>query len=750
MFLDILFEKRKSSRCIGLTIVFSLLAIVGGLCLYVYHGFQVTAVYPAISSDAFNYLVAAKIIAKEGWWFSATDLSWPTGLNYAGFPFDGNFAMLIFRFLSLFTSNPFAITAYALSVASFVCFGLAYFFLRLFGANRFAAGLFSLMFAFSPAFFYRSIPHFHSLPYFVPISCGTSLLLFCDKVKSLSKLQKKVILTLCFLLGFGYAYTVAFSLFFFFIALVRQCLNGIFQNKTLQFGILAVFLFSFGAGINLSPSLYEYYKHPELSYKMSSFKNPSEADYYGLYIRTLFRPVPSESAGYKSIENLYTKASFDRDTGEQLFGRLGSVASLGLVLIFFFFFFRLGVTPSPVFSNAHLFYGLGIFILSSLLLSVPGGLGSMINMFHPQIRCYNRISPYIGFLSFIGIAVWVTGIMSSYVFFKKKIVRILCFLGGLTFVIFAVCIDQRPVRTPLFTKNSSTVLSAQAMFQEFKPYLSSDAKIFSIPSMLPYPSTPGEGHMLGQMDALPYLVSNCDYSWSIMPLLPAQEALIKHIMSEPGTPMIEKAVTFGFDTFLVDTAADTPRFQQIVEQLELSGLEKHISSDGKYILFTGLKEYSNKDKIYQWDMEEFVFSPLPKELSCKKDSGEELWGVSLYKGWSQPESWGTWSNGYFASMDLKVAKDTKSIVLHGQPFLSEKHPYQRIVIKHQGKLLLETRFPQSEPIAFPIPSGINFSSIGVGSLSLDFEFPDAVSPVSLGINSDSRVLAFGIVSITLD
>ena len=93
---------------------------------------------------------------------------------------------------------------------------------------------------------------------------------------------------------------------------------------------------------------------------------------------------------------------------------------------------------------------------------------------------------------------------------------------------------------------------------------------------------------------------------------------------------------------------------------------------------------------------------------------------------------------------------TKSIVLHGQPFLSEKHPYQRVVIKHQGKLLLETRFPQSEPIAFPIPSGINFSSIGVGSLSLDFEFPDAVSPVSLGINSDSRVLAFGIVSITLD
>lgn len=747
MILNDLFEIKKCSWVASAIIFFACLTIVGCLSLYVYHGFQLSAVYLPLCPDYFNFLVAAKMIAKDGWWFFSPELSWPAGLNYSGFAVDGNFTFLIFKIISLFTSDPFAITAYAISVSSIICFVLSYFFLTLCGANRFTAGVFSIIFAFSPAFFYRSVPHFHSVPYFVPITCGVALLIYCDRIKNLCGIKKKLIFFLCFLLGFAYAYTVVFSMFFFSIALMRQCILGLKNNKTFKLGIIAVLCFIVGASINLSPTLYQYYNHPDFAQKMSNFKNPSEADFYGLYIRTLFRPVQEDTAAYNPIENIYKEAGFDRDTGEQLVGRLGAVASLGVVFILFYIFFKNGLTHDLPSRETSLFYGIGILILCSILLAVPGGIGSMINMFTPQIRCYNRISPYIGYLSITCLAAWLSLLMSSHNFFRKNLVRIGCLLVGLSLVFFSVCIDQRPYNKPMFKKNSVFVSSTKSMLDEFKPYLNNNAKIFFIPTMLPYPNTPGEGKMMGQIDSLPYILSNSDYSWSIMPLLPKQESLIKEIIHEPGS-MIEKAKAIGFDAFLVDNSADTPQVQEIIRELETSALEKHLSFDGKYTLFAGINKdhISKHDSNYKWDSKEFVFTPLPNSIDLKENSNQSHL-ITFLDGWSHSEPWGRWSKGYHSVMSLKIPEDTKSIQLYGHTFVSEKKKAQRIIIKHNGKHILETWLSGNGRIVVPVPEGLKFSPNGVGTLNLEFEFPDAFSPASIGYNGDNRILGFGLERI---
>lgn len=555
----------------------------------VFFGFDPQRIYlksPNIGDSA-HWYAAAKIMVEEGWLFHSARLSWPWGLDIAGFPFSGMLDFVIFRLVACFTDNIFKIAAYALVGCSVMSALMAYAMMRALGCNRFFAFIFSLIFAFSPNLYYRNIHHFHSLGYMAPVGAGLAVLVFSGK-KRLSLRLTYILFGLAFLAGFSYAYTVAFSLFFLVIAIFRQIIAPSEGATFRNLGCKLLISMLFGFVLSSLPSLYILHNNPELKEKLISFKVPSEADTFGLYIRSLLRPVPVRQPIYREVEKKYAEAHFRNDTGEQTSARLGTTASLGFL---FLVLYALGLARIRVIhedaERKRLFFSLSSLTLAAVLLAVPGGFGSMINMISAQIRCYNRISPFIAFFALTAWGLLLTGLYQTRPQWRTPRAHGILGLAMALLLGFAVGLDQRPISGRLFTNFNETIYSAQSMLHEFAPIFPKDAKILFLP-VLTYPIRNSAGHMPSSGDVTPYLMDNGNYYWSIMPLgYEAQKQLLE-LVKLRGYEFLYVAHNFGYNTILYDTKGDSPEYIDLITSLNEIGLIKNTSKDGRYVIFTNI------------------------------------------------------------------------------------------------------------------------------------------------------------------
>lgn len=125
----------------------------------------------------------------------------------------------------------------------------------------------------------------------------------------------------------------------------------------------------------------------------------------------------------------------------------------------------------------------------------------------------------------------------------------------------------------------------------------------------------------------------------------------------------------------------------------------------------------------------------------------------LAVGWSEPESWGVWSEGDSASVVLMLAQEpTSDLILQvdGVGFVSTKCPQQEIEVfvnsTNVGRLSYSLQNSNgSRWIRVPreVVVGVN------DAVEIDFRFKNDVSPSRLGISGDPRSLALGLKGLTL-
>ncbi len=125
----------------------------------------------------------------------------------------------------------------------------------------------------------------------------------------------------------------------------------------------------------------------------------------------------------------------------------------------------------------------------------------------------------------------------------------------------------------------------------------------------------------------------------------------------------------------------------------------------------------------------------------------------LNQGWSTPESWGIWSSGRRASINIKISprllKAHLQIILKGTFLVNQRHPLQRVRIAvNDGKPLIFNYIYNSNQHDFGIK--VPFRITKDGTVTVSFEFLDAIQPASIGINEDKRFLAFGLKSVTVE
>lgn len=124
----------------------------------------------------------------------------------------------------------------------------------------------------------------------------------------------------------------------------------------------------------------------------------------------------------------------------------------------------------------------------------------------------------------------------------------------------------------------------------------------------------------------------------------------------------------------------------------------------------------------------------------------------LGSGWSNPESWGTWSDAREAFVILPLKdNNVHEISLEANALVSARHQEQTVDVSMNGvdagSITLNAASNNHFDIRIPEKalSGMGQSKI----LRLDFGFHDAISPKELGINGDERMLAIGLISLTI-
>jgi len=113
-------------------------------------------------------------------------------------------------------------------------------------------------------------------------------------------------------------------------------------------------------------------------------------------------------------------------------------------------------------------------------------------------------------------------------------------------------------------------------------------------------------------------------------------------------------------------------------------------------------------------------------------------------GWAYPEAWGVWSEGRKAKIVMPIPTGQfKTLRLTLKALISKDYPSQNIMISVDGQ--------SAHP--FNLESEINLIDISLLDrdrkyVSLEFFLPTAISPKKIGLGSDTRKLAIGLIEIT--
>ncbi|HCN71937.1 MAG TPA: hypothetical protein DIS96_09540 [Pusillimonas sp.] len=136
----------------------------------------------------------------------------------------------------------------------------------------------------------------------------------------------------------------------------------------------------------------------------------------------------------------------------------------------------------------------------------------------------------------------------------------------------------------------------------------------------------------------------------------------------------------------------------------------------------------------------------PIDFSINGDS--ELFTTT---GWSPPESWGRWSIGEYAKIQMLLSNDDSAQQLHLElsmnAFVNDAHPCQKVKITVNQKELAEEELCAGKgghmATLYRIP--VDRSMIKPGEpFNVVLSTPNSISPKQLGLSSDSRQLGIGL------
>lgn len=552
------------------------------------------------AGDAVVYSTFIKGIVDNGWYYHNLLVGVPGGLHMYDFPLPDNFHFLTLKLLSLFTSDHslilnifFLLTFPLTAVTSLYVF-------RKFGASYLPALLGSILYACLPYHFFRGEVHlFYSAYYMVPLMVGVILWTYFGKVHLIDRHAEtrrwrfnyrsfEVVFSL--LVAIIIASTGAYYSFFgCFLLLVAGAL-ALAMKKDVYALISAVVLVGVMAvtiGLNLSPSVIYLRKHGN---PQSMVRGAAEAEVFALKISQLLLPVTDHRVPW--LAQLKTEYNYGPLINENNNATLGLIGSAGFLILLGVLLGRRREREFSPESPADLLLPLSKINIAAVLLGTIGGFSSLFALLvSSQIRSYNRISIFIGFLCLFAVVLLLEVIAQRTV--KTRASR----------VVFAVCLGFLLIVGILDQTSKFFIPPYAALNAEFKDdhdfiarveqSVPSNSMIFQLP-YIPFPEFPPVNDMIDYDHFKAYLHSK-SLRWSYGSIRGREgDVWQKSIATRPVPEMVQYLAFSGFNGIYIDRFGYKDKGAALESELSSIIGSGPIASDRGRLAFFNLVEYTKR------------------------------------------------------------------------------------------------------------------------------------------------------------
>jgi len=678
---------------------------------------------------------SVKTILETGWCLFNPNVGAPFGQSMVAFPTSDGLSFLLIKIIGMFTSN----WVVAMNVFYFLTYILAAFTsfwaMRKMGVHAGVAYVFSLLYAFLPFHLIRSESHFYLAAYYAaPLVVFVVHEMFSFEYQNETESLPRIWLLI--LIGIVASSTGAYYAFFSCAILSFALLYRIIQLKNFRsskpfFVLIGVIIV--GGVVNVSPTLVYLLTRP---HGVLTWRGPAEAEIYGLKIIQLLLPRPGGSFHFwGALSEKYCKVM--PLVNENMTASLGIWGSIG-------FLFGLGALTftrqkswlAPVRSLAKL-------NLFMVLLATIGGFGSLISLLgFTEIRCYNRISNFIAFVSLFSIAAIFTHLLNKPKHgWKSKIlvsvILLMALLIGLKDQVNFPEINAASLQQPF--------MSDEAYFSSLQKMIPKQAIILQLP-YVPFPEYPPVIKMTDYDQFRPYLHTKAiRWSYGVMKGTQGDE-VIKTLSSLSPQDIVKKANIVGYSGVLINTLGYKDSGAAIIKEFQSVLGQSGIAGDG-FVYFSLPSNESSAGQINEIDQQlKLVMTIQPGQIISFQGQNNKF----LSSGFSQVEPWGVWSDASASKMSFYVdTKSDVSMVFKVSPLLPKPGMALTVTVKANGTKVADWIFKNGD--IFPADERLEIPKSLIhadGKLKISFEYSKTNSPVSLGINNDPRQIALGFISIT--
>lgn len=371
-------------------------------------------------------------------------------------------------------------------------------------------------------------------------------------------------------------YYVFFTCYFLVVGALMRVFEPL-GRKALRNALLCILILCAGVLFNIRHSLYTWAE--EGRNPVVAVRNPIHAEVYGFKLAPFLFPT-----SFHLVPAL-AKPRLTYDSGHRTTGGFhesaGLVTSLSLLLVLFALLLK-GSSLSPLARNSALF------ILLGLLLATVGGFGTIFNfLVSPQIRAYERISPFLAFFALVGagalIKEWWQKKNRSWA--RPLALAANLILVGCVFADYGNYAGFRPVASDGIDREFYTQVG-----KEMKARTNKSAPMLL---QLPYVEFP-EGPFVHKMYSYNHFKGAMyapDLLWSHGVIQGREGDRILKALSDLFTTNFEKALEeamgHGYDGVVLDCDGYEDQCQKIKTELsQRVGEAVAISQDQRYWLFT--------------------------------------------------------------------------------------------------------------------------------------------------------------------
>lgn len=592
-------KKEKKYVIAGFVVTWIIVTIVL-LLMFQIGNFHITYPLSNTGRDDTSYMAEIKMPIENGSWKISDNLGAPFGTNRSSnisyYLF--NDVHLLSMFFAAVTGSIFLAQNLTYLFVFYLNSGITYAVLCARKINPMISCVGAISFTFLNYVFYRNVSHMMLVPiYTIPLAILICLWIFeDDKVCNIGKgffHYKRNWLAILFsilIVNSGIGYYMVFACFFFMIAGVyksveRRSFIGIKQFLTQLLCIVVSLL------VTISGYIIDVLRGNNSV--MTSLRSYGDAEIYALKIVRLF--LPTKGTGIQRIDDVIAAYNGSAVCHTETSEYLGVLGVVGCIILFLALFVNAKRSEIKM---------LSVMTICAILYGTIGGLGVIFFLFiTDMVRCTNRISVYIAFMSIYTVCILLNALYKWVRGNNKKVIYKIGFdlvMAGL--LLFTL---SNQVQWHHFDNNAQIeVCDTQKKFvTELEENIPTDSMIYQLPYW-EYPPGPGLNNMNPNELLQPYLYST-KVKWSFGAFSGEPSLLWNEYVSKQKTEdMVDSLSYMGFEGIFINSGAYTEEeFTELTKQLEEILGAADIKSDDDKWWYYSISDYADELKKSMDDTE---------------------------------------------------------------------------------------------------------------------------------------------------